>query len=148
MQVILLSDVKSVGKRDEIVKLSDGYARNFIIKKGLGVEANKQSLYELEQRKEKERQEAKQLLDEAKEKKAEIEKVLVKLKIKLGDNGKSFGSISGKEISEGLLEQHKIDIDKRKLVLDNVIKTTGDIKVPVKLHSEITADLRVLIEEE
>lgn len=148
MQVILLSDVKSVGKRDEIVKLSDGYARNFIIKKGLGVEANKQSLYELEQRKEKERQEAKQLLDEAKEKKAEIEKVLVKLKIKLGDNGKSFGSISGKEISEGLLEQHKIDIDKRKLVLDNVIKTTGEIKVSVKLHSEITADLRVLIEEE
>ena len=148
MEVILLSDIKSVGKKDDIVKLSDGYARNFVLKKGLGVEANKQNLYELEQRKEKERQEALEILELAKKKKEEIEKVVVKLTIKMGDNGKSFGSITSKEVSDGLNSQHNIEIDKRKIVVENPIKTLGEFNVPIKLHPDVTASLKVIIGEE
>ncbi len=148
MEVILLSDIKSVGKKDDVVKLSDGYARNFVLKKGLGVEANKQNLYELEKRKEKERELALEILEEAKQKKAEIEKISVKLTIKMGDNGKSFGSITSKEVSEDLNKQHKIDIDKRKIVIENPIKTTGEFNVPIKLHPDVTADLKIIIGEE
>ena len=134
MEVILLSDIKSVGKKDDIVKLSDGYARNFVLKKGLGVEANKQNLYELEQRKEKERQEALEILELAKKKKEEIEKVVVKL--------------TSKEVSDGLNSQHNIEIDKRKIVVENPIKTLGEFNVPIKLHPDVTASLKVIIGEE
>lgn len=148
MQVILLEDVKNVGKKNEIVKVSDGYARNFILKKGLGVEATGQNLNELNRKLEKERERAEQLLEEAKQKKIDIENLSIKLSIKIGEGGKSFGSISAKEISDAMMEQHKMEIDKRKLVLDTPIKTTGLTEVAVKLHPEVTAVLRVIVEEE
>lgn len=148
MQVILLDDVKNVGKKNEVVKVSDGYARNFIFKKGLGVEATTQNMNELSKRLEKERERAEQLLEEAKRKKIDIENLSIKLSIKIGEGGKSFGSISAKEISDAALQQHKMEIDKRKLVLDTPIRTVGLTEVGVKLHPEVTAVLKVIVEEE
>lgn len=148
MQVILLEDVKNVGKKNQVVKMSDGYARNFIIKKGLGLEATAANMKELEFKLEKERELAAQILAEAKQKKQDIEALTVKLSIKVGEGGKSFGSISAKEISEAMAAQHKVEIDKRKLVLEAPIKTAGENAVPVKLHPEVTAQLKVIVEEE
>lgn len=148
MQVILLEDVKNVGKKNEIVKVSDGYARNFILKKGLGVEATGQNLNELNRKLEKEQEQLKQLLEEAKQKKADIENLSIKLSIKIGEGGKSFGSISAKEISDAMMEQHKVEIDKRKLLLDSPIKGVGTTEVKVKLHPEVVAMLKVIVEEE
>lgn len=148
MEVILLTDVKNVGKKNQVVKVSDGYARNFIFKKNLGVIADKKNLEELNIRIEKEKADAKQLLDEATVKKKEIEALTVKLSIKVGEGGRSFGSISTKEICEGLLNQHKVEIDKRKIVLDNPIKEVGNHVVAIKLHPEVAAQLKVIVEGE
>lgn len=148
MQVILLEDVKNVGKKNEIVKVSDGYARNFILKKRLGVEATGQNLNELNKKLEKEQEQLKQLLEEAKQKKKDIENLSIKLSIKVGEGGKSFGSISAKEISDAMMEQHKVEIDKRKLLLDSPIKGVGTTEVKVKLHPEVVAMLKVIVEEE
>ncbi|GAA0794421.1 50S ribosomal protein L9 [Clostridium sp. AF19-22AC] len=148
MKVILLQDVKSLGKKGEIVNVNDGYARNFILPKKLGVEANNKNLNELKLQKKKEDKIAQENLDAAKQLKAELEAGKVELSIKVGEGGKTFGSISSKEIAAAVKDQMGVEADKKKIQLKETIKTLGTHHVPVKLHPEVTAELKVVVTEE
>ena len=147
MKVILLKDVKGQGKKGEIVNVSDGYARNFIFPKKLGVEATGKNLNDLKLQKANEEKVAKEQLEEAQALGKKIEAGGVKLTIKVGEGGRAFGSVSSKEIAEAVKEQMHYDIDKKKIVLKDAIKTVGEHKVPIKLHSKVTAELKVTITE-
>lgn len=147
MQIVLLEDVKSLGKKGQIVKVNEGYARNFILPKKLGVEATPKNLNDLKLKKANEEKLAAQLLAEAKELGQKLEKSSITLSIKAGDNGKAFGSVSGKEIGKAIQEQLGLDIDKKKLVLPEPLKTFGTHEVPVKLHRDVTAKLTVKVTE-
>ena len=147
MQIVLLEDVKSLGKKGEIVKVNEGYGRNFILPKKLGVEATAKNLNDLKLKKANEEKVAAKLLEEARELGAKLEKASVTLSIKAGENGKAFGSVSSKEISKAVQEQLGLDIDKKKLVLADPIKTLGTHEVPVKLHMDVTANLSVKVVE-
>lgn len=146
MEVILIQDVKSLGKKGEIVKVNDGYARNFILPKKLGLEATKQNLNDLKLQKAAEEKKQKEILDEAKELAKKIEEITVKISIKAGEGGKTFGSISSKEIAQAVKEQFGYDIDKKKLQLNDPIKHAGSHTVIVKLHPKVTAELTVKVE--
>lgn len=146
MEVILLQDVKSLGKKGEIVKVSDGYARNYILPKKLGVEANKQNLYELKLQKDAEERRQKEILEEAMELAKKLEAAKVTLKIKTGEGGRTFGSVSTKEIAAALSEQANLQIDKKKIQLPEAIKSAGTFMVAVKLHPKVTAELKVVVE--
>ena len=148
MKVILLEDVKALGKKGEIINVNDGYARNFILPKKLGVEATGKNLNDLKLQKANEEKVAQQLLDEAKELGKKIEAGKVELKIKVGEGGRTFGSVSTKEIAVAVKEQMGYDLDKKKIQLKDVIKTLGTHNVPVKLHTKVTADLKVIVTEE
>lgn len=147
MKVILLEDVKSLGKKGQIVDVSDGYARNFILAKKLGLEATSKNLNDLKLKKAHEDKLAAQRLQEAKDFAAKLEGLQVTLKIKGGEGGKLFGSISSKEIAEAAKEQLGLEIDKKKLVLPNPIKAIGTTDVPVKLHPQVTGELKVIVQE-
>ena len=147
MQIVLLEDVKSLGKKGEIVKVNEGYGRNLILPKKLGVEATAKNLNDLKLKKANEEKVAAKLLEEARELGAKLEKASVTLSIKAGENGKAFGSVSSKEISKAVQEQLGLDIDKKKLVLADPIKTLGTHEVPVKLHRDVTAKLSVKVVE-
>lgn len=147
MQIVLLEDVKSLGKKGEIVKVNEGYGRNFILPKKLGVEATAKNLNDLKLKKANEEKVAAKLFEEARELGAKLEKASVTLSIKAGENGKAFGSVSSKEISKAVQEQLGLDIDKKKLVLADPIKTLGTHEVPVKLHRDVTAKLSVKVVE-
>lgn len=147
MKVILLQDVKSLGKKDEIVEVSDGYAKNFIFTKKLGVEANTKNMNDLKLKKANDEKVAQKLLEEAKEFASVIETKQVVVKLKTGDGGKTFGSISSKEIAEEAKAQHDLDIDKKKIVLAEQLKNLGDYEVTVKLHPQVSAKLKVKVEE-
>ena len=147
MEVVLLEDVKSLGKKGQIVKVNDGYARNFILKKNLGVEATAQNLNDLKLQKANAAKVAAEQLAAAKELAEKIEAVSVTLKMKAGEGGKAFGSVSSKEIAAAAAEQLSLDIDKKKLVLPEPIKTFGNHEVPVKLHKDVTAKLTVKVTE-
>ncbi len=147
MQIVLLEDVKSLGKKGEIVKVNEGYGRNFILPKKLGVEATAKNLNDLKLKKANEEKVAAKLLEEARELGAKLGKASVTLSIKAGENGKAFGSVSSKEISKAVQEQLGLDIDKKKLVLADPIKTLGTHEVPVKLHRDVTAKLSVKVVE-
>lgn len=147
MEVVLLEDVKSLGKRGQIVKVNEGYARNFILPRKLGVEANPKNLNDLKLKKANEEKVAAQQLAAAKELGAKLESASVTLSIKAGENGKAFGSVSGKEIAKAIEEQLGLEIDKKKLVLSDPLKTFGTHDVPVKLHREVTAKLVVKVVE-
>ncbi|NLZ82623.1 MAG: 50S ribosomal protein L9 [Clostridiales bacterium] len=146
MDIILIQDVKSLGKKGEVVKVNDGYGRNFILPKKLGLEANKQNLYDLQQQKAAEEKKQKEILDEAKEFGKQLENIAVKLSIKVGEGGKTFGSISTKEIAKAVKEQFDIDIDRKKLQLSDPIKNAGSYTITVKLHPQVSADLKVVVE--
>lgn len=148
MKVILLQDVKSLGKEGEIVNVNDGYARNFIIPKQLGVEANSKNLNDLKLKKSKEEKIAKENKEAAEKLAGELGAGQIELKIKVGDGGKAFGSVSGKEIAAAVKEQMGLDVDKKKIQLKETLKTLGTHLVPVKLHPEVTAELKVVIGEE
>ena len=147
MEIVLLEDVKALGKKGQIVKVNDGYARNFILPKELGVEATSKNLNDLKLQKANAVKVAAEQLAAAKELAEQIEKVSVTLKMKAGEGGKAFGSISGKEIAAAAADQLKLDIDKKKLVLPEPIKTFGNHEVPVKLHKDVTAKLTVKVTE-
>ena len=147
MKVILLEDVKALGKKGEIVNVSDRYERNFIFPKKLGVEATGKNLNDLKLQKANEEKVAKEQLEEAQALGKKIEAGGVKLTIKVGEGGRAFGSVSSKEIAEAVKEQMHYDIDKKKIVLKDAIKTVGEHKVPIKLHSKVTAELKVTITE-
>lgn len=148
MKVILLQDVKSLGKKGEIVNVNDGYARNFILPKKLGAEANSKNLNDLKLQKDNEAKIAKEHLDAAKALAEQLKDGHVELSIKVGEGGKTFGSISSKEIASAVREQMDLEIDKKKIQLKEVIKTLGTHHVPVKLHPEVTAELEVVVKEE
>lgn len=147
MQIVLLEDVKSLGKKGEIVKVNEGYARNFILPKKLGVEATAKNLNDLKLKKANEEKVAAQQLAEARELGTKLEKASVTLSIKAGENGKAFGSVSGKEISKAVQDQLGLEIDKKKLVLPEPLKTFGTHEVPVKLHRDVTVKLAVKVVE-
>lgn len=147
MEIVLLEDVKSLGKKGEIVKVNEGYARNFILPKKLGVEATAKNLNDLKLKKANQEKLAAQQLAAAKELGEKLEKASVTLAVKAGDNGKAFGSVSSKEISKAIQEQLNLEIDKKKLVLSEPLKTFGTHEVPVKLHKDVTAKLSVKVTE-
>lgn len=147
MKVILLEDVKSLGKKGQMVDVSDGYARNFIISKKKGVEATAKNMNDLKLQKAHEDKMAAQRLEEAKLFAAEIAKAEVILELKVGEGGKLFGAVSSKEIAQAAKEQLNMDLDKKKLVLPNPIKTVGTTSVAVKLHPQVTAELKVIVKE-
>ena len=148
MKVILLEDVKSLGKKGQIVNVSDGYARNFVLPKKLGLEATSKNLNDLKLQKANEEKVAQQILDEAKELAKKVEAGKVEVKIKVGEGGRTFGSVSTKEIAVAVKEQMGYDIDKKKIQLKDAIKTLGTHVVPVKLHQKVTVELKVIVTEE
>ena len=148
MQVILLEDVKSLGKKGDIVKVSDGYARNMILPKKLGVEATQKNLNELKNQQKRDSIVAKQQLDEAKAYGEKIEKETVRLTMKAGEGGRGFGSVSSKEIVTAAKQQFGFDLDKKKLQMPEPIKAFGTYEIPVKLHPQVTATLKVSVKEQ
>lgn len=145
MEVILLQDVKALGKKGEIVKVNDGYARNFILPKKLGLEANKQNLYDLKAKKDAEDKRQREILEEAKELAKRIENISIKVNIKAGEGGKTFGSVSTKEIAAAVKKQFGLELDKKKLLLNDPIKNAGSYTVPIKLHPQVTAEMKVMV---
>ena len=143
MKVILLQDVKSLGKKDEIVEVSDGHARNYILPKKLGIEATSKNMNDLKLKKAHEDKVAAEKLAAAQELAAQIEKEKVVMKIKLGEGGRTFGSVSSKEIAEAMKEQLGHDIDKKKIVMKDTIKAAGTHHVDIKLHTKVSASLTV-----
>lgn len=148
MQIILIQDVKSLGKKGDLVKASDGYARNFILPQKLGLEASAKNLNDLKLQKSAEVKKLKELLEEAETLAKKLESKTIEVKLKAGEGGRTFGSISTKEITIALKEQFGFDIDKKKLQLAEPIKNIGTRTVPVKLHPQVTANLIVKISEQ
>lgn len=147
MKVILLQDVKSLGKKDELVEVNEGYARNFIFKKGLGIEATPKNLNDMKLKKANDEKIAAQKLEEAKEYAKLVETKTVICSIKTGEGGRTFGSVSSKEIVAEAKAQHGLDIDKKKVSLDDPIKSVGTYNVTVKLHPQVSAKLSVKVVE-
>lgn len=147
MDIVLLEDVKALGKKGQIVKVNDGYARNFILPKKLGIEANTKNLNDLKLQKANEAKIQAEQLDAAKELAAKIGELSITLSIRAGEGGRAFGSVSSKEICQAIQSQLSLDIDKKKLVLPEPLKTFGSHEVPIKLHKEVTAKLIVKVVE-
>ena len=147
MKVILLEDVKALGKKGEIVNVSDGYARNCILPKKLGLEATSKNLNDLKLQKANEAKVAQEQLDDAKSLAGKLEASKVELAIKIGEGGRAFGSVSSKEIAAAAKEQLGYDIDKKKIQLKDAIKTLGTHTVPIKLHPKVVANLKVIVTE-
>lgn len=148
MKVILTEDVKSLGKKGEIVNVSDGYARNFILKTNKGVEANSKNLNDLKLKKANADKIAQEQYEAAKELGKKIEAGKIQVSIKTGEGGKAFGSVSSKEIAAEVKAQLNLEIDKKKIQLKEPIKVLGVHNVPVKLHPKVTAELKVHVTEE
>ncbi|MDP4161514.1 MAG: 50S ribosomal protein L9 [Bacillota bacterium] len=147
MKVIFLKDVKGKGKKGEVKNVADGYAHNFLIKQGLAIEANQANTSTLSAQKKKEEKLAAQELEEAKKLKEELDKITVELTAKAGEGGRLFGSITTKQIAEELQKKHGIKIDKRKMELEDAIRSLGHTKVPVKLYHDVVASLTVSVKE-
>lgn len=145
MKVILLEDVKSLGKKGDIVNVSDGYARNAILPKKLGVEANNKNLNDLKLQKKHEERVAAENLANAEELAKEVEEKKVVVKIKAGEGGRIFGSVSTKEIAQAAKEQAGLELDKKKMQLNEAIKALGTYEVLVRLHPKVTAKLTVQV---
>ncbi len=147
MEVILLQDVKALGKKGQIVKVNDGYARNFILPKKLGVEANSKNMNDLKLQKANEEKIAAEQLAAAKALAEELKDKEIVLTLKTGEGGKTFGSVSSKEIAEAAKSQLSLDIDKKKIQLKDSIKSLGVHNVAIKLHAKVTAELKVKVTE-
>ena len=147
MKVILLEDVKSLGKKGQIVNINDGYARNFILPKKLGLEATGKNLNDLKLQKANEEKKAREQLEAAQALAGKLEEGKVTLSIKTGEGGKTFGSVSSKEIAAAVKDQKGFEIDKKKIQVKEAIKTLGIHNVPVKLHAKVTAELKVEVTE-
>ncbi|MDO4489494.1 MAG: 50S ribosomal protein L9 [Lachnospiraceae bacterium] len=147
MKVILLEDVKSLGKKGTIVNVSDGYARNMLLPKKLGVEATPKNLNDLKLQKKHEEKVAQEILDAAKALAVKVEAGEVTVTIKTGEGGRVFGSVSAKEIAEAAKAQLSLELDKKKIQLEGPIRELGVREVPVKLHPQVTAKLKVKVKE-
>ena len=143
MKVILLSDIKGVGKKDQVIEASDGYARNYLFPKKLALEANTENMSKL-----KARQNSNQFRKDTEKKQAEeiakkLKGIMLKIKVRAGENGKIFGWVTSKEISEGLKRDYNIDIDKKKILLNETIKTIGTFTIDIKLYEGVIGKLRI-----
>ena len=145
MKVILKSDVKKIGKKDEVVNVSDGYARNFLFTRGLAIEATQGNLAQLNIKKKSIQFKKDVEKDEAKETAEKINKITLKVKVKAGEKGKVFGGVSSKEIAERLEKEYQIKVDKKKIVLKDSIKTLGITTVNIKLYEGVIAKLKVFL---
>ncbi len=148
MKVILLQDVKTLGKKGEIVDVNDGYARNYVLPRKLGVEANSRNLNDLKLQKAHEDKVAAKKLADAKELAGRLEAGTVKMSLKIGKNGKPFGAIASRELAEAVQKQLGIEVDKKKISLKDGIKELGVHEVPVKLHPQVSAKLKVEVTSE
>ncbi|MBR5252641.1 MAG: 50S ribosomal protein L9 [Clostridia bacterium] len=145
MKVVLLQDVKGQGKKDEVINVSDGYARNFLFPKKLAVEADAKILNDIKNKEAARLRKIELEKAAARETAAQLQALVVKIKIQQGNDGKFYGSVTTKDIAEALLAQHKIEIDKRKIVMQNPIKAYGTYTVDVKLYPEISGKINVLV---
>lgn len=145
MKVILKADIKGVGKKDQIINASDGYARNFLFPKKLAVEANNSNMSKLKAKNDSNQYRKDQEKEKAEQVKKEIEKLTLKIVVKAGENGKIFGGVSSKEIAENLEKQHNIKVDKKKINLKETIKTLGIRTVEIKLFEGVIAKLKVQV---
>ena len=148
MQVVLLEDVKALGKKGEVVKANDGYARNFLLPKKLGVEATPANLAKLKQQKNYEAKVAAEQLAEAKALGESLAGRTLQMRARVGEGGRLFGAIASKEIAQEVKKQMNLEIDKKKMVLPEPIKTLGVHEVSIKLHRDVTAKLNVQVSEE
>ncbi|MBZ4687752.1 MAG: ribosomal protein [Clostridiales bacterium] len=146
MKVILKEDVKKLGSKGEVVNAADGYARNYLIPKGLAVEATKNNLKKLEEEKKKEQQRLEQEKQEAKETASKLKEKKITVQAKTGEKDKLFGSITSKDIAEAIKKQYGIKVDKRKIQLDDPIKELGSYIVSIKLHPEVEAEVTVVVQ--
>ncbi len=147
MKVILTQDVKKLGKKGEIIEASDGYARNYILPQKLGIEANAKNLNDLKLKKSNEEKVAQRQLEEARALSEKIGKLLIVVSVKAGEGGKVFGSVSSKEIAEAIKAQGNLEIDKKKIQLQEPMKSFGIHEVGIKLHPQVVGTLKVKVEE-
>ena len=143
MKVILLADIKGVGKKNQVINASDGYARNFLFPKKLAVEANNENMAKLKAKNESKAYKKEMDIKEAKAVKEKIEKLTMKMVVKAGENGKIFGGVTSKEIAENLKKEYSIEIDKKKVLLPETIKNIGTFTVDIKLYEGIIAQLKL-----
>ena len=148
MKIILLQDVKTLGKKGDIIEANDGYARNYILPKKLGVEANAKNMNDLKLQKANQEKVAQETLDAAKAFAKDLETKEIVLTMKAGEGGRVFGSVSSKEIAQTFKDQCNVEIDKKKIVLSDPIKTFGTYDVKVKLHPQVTGTLKVKVKEQ
>ena len=145
MKVILLDNIKGVGKKDEIINASDGYARNFLFPKKLAVEANNENMSKLKAKKQSEQYKKDVNKENAEKIAKKLDNITLSIKVKAGENGKIFGGVTSKEISEELKKQYKIDIDKKKIILNENIKNLGSFDISMKLFEGVTGKLKVKV---
>lgn len=143
MKVILTQDIKGVGKKDEIINANDGYARNFLLPRKLAVEANTANMSQLKGRKDSANFKKEQEKEDATKIKEKLSKIMLKINVKAGENGKIFGSITAKEIAVELQKQYKIEVDKKKVLLKDPIKETGIFTIDIKLYEGIIGKLKI-----
>ncbi|MGN0481720.1 MAG: 50S ribosomal protein L9 [Lachnospiraceae bacterium] len=148
MKVILLQDVKALGKKGDIVEINEGYARNFILPKKLGLEANNKNLNDLKLANKRAEKKAQEELEEAKALAVRVEEKPVVTHIRTGEGGRTFGTVSSKEIAAAAKQQLGLELDKKKISLPEALKNLGTYEVSVKLHKDVTATLRVKVEAE
>lgn len=147
MEVILLADIKALGKKGELVNVSDGYAKNFLFKKKLGIEATAKNKNDLKLQKKHEEKVAQEKLDDAKAFAEELKEKSITVSIKTGSGGRSFGSVSTKELAAAAKEQLGYELDKKKMVLPEPIKSPGIFDLPIKLHPKVLGSLKVIVQE-
>ena len=145
MKVILLDNIKGVGKKDEVINASDGYARNFLFPKKLAVEANNENMNKLKAKKQSEQYKKDVDKENAQKLARQINDIILTIKVKAGENGKIFGGVTSKEISEALKKQHKLDVDKKKIALTENIKNIGSFDINIKLYEGIIGKLKVKV---
>ena len=143
MKVILKADIKGVGKKDQIINASDGYARNFLFPKNLAVEANSENMSKLKAKQDSNAFKKSQEKEEAKKTAEKLSKIMLKIPVKAGENGKIFGGVSAKEISELLKENYQIEVDKKKIELKETIKTLGLRTITIKLYEGVIGTLKI-----
>ena len=143
MKVILKADIKGVGKKDEIINASDGYARNFLFPKNLAVEANSENMAKLKAKKDSQQFQKNQQKEEAEEIADKLSKIILKIKVKSGENGKIFGGVSAKEIAQELENSYQIKVDKKKIDLKETIKTLGMRTIQIKLFEGVIGNLKI-----
>ena len=148
MKVILLEDIKGVGKKDEVINSSDGYARNYLFPKKLAVEASRENMAKLQAKQESRQFRKDQEKEEAMKIASKLKEIIVTIKVKAGENGKIFGGVTAKEIAENLNKEYKIVVDKKKIMLKETIKTLGVYPVEIKLYEGVIGNVKVIIVEE